>query len=493
MKSKRLFILLFVLILTSCQPAVIPPAQNPDAPLRNDPPEQVIADLEAYIPARMAQSNIPGLTIALIQDNTLAWTQGYGITNRFTRTPMPADAVFEVASLSKVVAAYTTMHMLADGKLSLDEPVYDYLPPNWNPGTPYDEEVTLRNLLSHRAGIFNRGEATPPGESFYYTGYGYARVQRVIQNKSERDLENLAREYTLDPLGMTSTSYTSPASLQPRLANGHIQASYPVMRFLAPAVLFFTAILAVMTLFLRIWKKKWTCPPAIWLLAAIGATMLSLVGLWYVYRWNIPKMGRLMAITSLSFEVLFAALLFIGVKFRTYLPSVWQTTPRRQLTVAAYVLLCMTALIGLFSLTTIPTPQKPARFPSAAGSMWASAPDLAAMMIELSHPRHLPEDIIAQMTAPQIAVNPDLSWGLGIGIQHSQQGDSLWHTGVHFDFNTLVVIYPESGNGIVILANTNADQAALRDIAQLALGGKADWEIPRDVQSSSFMPEGSGE
>ncbi len=216
MKPKSLFLVLAI-ILAACQSSAISAPDTTYPPLRDDPPEQIIADLDAYIPDRMAQGNIPGLTVALIQDNQIVWTEGYGVTNRFSNKPMQADAVFEVASLSKVVGAYTTMQLVDDGLLSLDEPIYSYLPTSWNPGTPYDNEVTLLDLLSHSAGIFNQGEATPPGESFYYTGFGYARVQRVLQNKSERDLEDLAREYTLDPLGMTSTSYTSPASLQPRL------------------------------------------------------------------------------------------------------------------------------------------------------------------------------------------------------------------------------------------------------------------------------------
>ena len=490
MKPKILFLFL-AFILASCQPAAVSAPSAAAPPLRDDPPDQIITDLEAYIPDRMAQGNIPGLTIALIQDNQIVWTEGFGVSNRFNREPMQADAVFEVASLSKVVGANTAMHMVSDGQLSLDEPVHSYIPSSWNPGTPYDNDVTLRDLLTHSAGIFNQGEATPPGESFYYTGYGYARVQRVMQTKSERDLEDLAREYTLDPLGMTSTSYTSPAFLQSRLVNGHVQASYPVVRFLAPATALFLAMMLVLILFVRVWKKKWLCPPVIWILSITGATSVTLVGLWYVYHWYIPKMGRLMAIAGLSFEALLAALIFIGFKFRKRLPAVWQTSPRRQMTYTAYILLSMTILIGLGSMITMPTPQKPARFPSAAGSMWSSAPDLAKLIIELSDPQHLSKDIAAKMISPQIGVSPDLSWGLGIGIQHSEQGDSLWHTGVHFDFNTLVVIYPETGNGVVILTNTNADQAALRDIAQVALGGKADWEIPRDVQSSGLIPEGS--
>ncbi len=184
-----------------------------------------------------------------------------------------------------------------------------------------------------------------------------------MQNKSDRDLEDLAREYTLAPLGMTSTSYTSPALLQPQLTNGHVQASYPVVRVLAPAVFLFAAMMAVMVVLLRIWKKKWACPPVMWILAAIGATTVALVGLWYVYHWNVPKMGRLMAIAGLSFEALLAALLFIGYTFRKHLPPVWQTSPRRQIVYIGYFMLCMILLLGLFSLTTIPTPQKPDPFP----------------------------------------------------------------------------------------------------------------------------------
>ena len=489
----KIFFLLLAFILASCQPTTTPGPSAVIPPLRDDPPEQIIGDLEAYIPDRMAQGNIPGLTIALIQNNQIVWTEGFGVANRFSQKPMQADAIFEVASLSKVVGAYTAMHIVNDGQLSLEEPIHSYIPSSWNPGTPYDNEVTLRDLLSHSAGVFNKGEATPPGESFYYTGYGYARVQRVMQTKSGRNLEDLAQEYTLDPLEMTSTSYTSPASLQTRLVNGHVQASYPVVRFLAPALALFIAMIVVQILFLRVWKKKWLCPPVIWILAVVGATTITLVGLWYVYHWYVPKMGRLMAIAGLSFEALLAVFLLIGFKFRKRLPHVWQTRPRKPIAYTAYILLCMVLLIGLSTLITIPTPQKPARFPSAAGSMWSNAPDLAKLIIEFSDPQHLPQDIVAEMTSPQITVNPDLSWGLGIGIQHSDQGDSLWHTGVHFDFNTLVVIYPETGNGVVILSNTNADQAALRDIAQVALGGKADWEIPRDVQSSGLIPEGSTE
>ncbi len=165
MKTKVLFFFsLVILTLAACQPAAGVAATAPLAPvtvLRDDPTEQIIADLEAYIPERMAQSNIPGLTIALIQDNTTVWAEGYGVANRFTRTPMQADSVFEVASLSKVVAAYTAMHMLDEGQLSLDEPVYS-LPPS---PTGTLEQLMMNRLpcvtCSVTAQVFSTREKPP--------------------------------------------------------------------------------------------------------------------------------------------------------------------------------------------------------------------------------------------------------------------------------------------------------------------------------------------
>ena len=138
----KIFFLLLTFILASCQPTATPAPSAVIPPLRDDPPEQIIGDLEAYIPGRMAQGNIPGLTIALIQNNQIVWTEGYGVANRFSQKPMQADAIFEVASLSKLVGAYTATHMVNDGQLSLEEPIHSYIPSSWNPGTPYDNEVT---------------------------------------------------------------------------------------------------------------------------------------------------------------------------------------------------------------------------------------------------------------------------------------------------------------------------------------------------------------
>lgn len=489
MKLKTVFCLLILAcVLAGCQPSPnLSPSNEP--PLRNDPPEQIIADLETFIPARMQQADIPGLTVALIQDGQVVWSQGFGVTSTFNRQPLQPDAVFEVASLSKVATAYAALQMTAAGQVSLDEPVNPSLPLSWQIQPPYGSKITLRHLLSHSSGAFNPGQPKPPpGQSFFYTGFNYARVQRLLQSQSGLSLEELATRYTFEPLGMSSTSYNSPKHLQSRLAYGHIRASYPLLRFLLPASGFFICLMAALLILCKWRTKKWCCPPIAWGAAVFLATIASLLILAYLYRWSIPKMGWLIALTALVFEAMLGLLLLAGLAMRKHLPPAWQTSRRRMAALSAWVLFSMAALTAISGLVTIPTPHRPARFPSAAASLWSNAADLAALMIEISQPQYLPEELASQMCSVQTVINPDISWGLGIGIQHSDQGDSLWHTGVHFDFTTLAVIYPDTGNGIVLLTNTN-QETALREIAQRALGGKAAWEIPREVQSSSLMPE----
>jgi hypothetical protein len=68
-----------------------------------------------------------------------------------------------------------------------------------------------------------------------------------------------------------------------------------------------------------------------------------------------------------------------------------------------------------------------------------------------------------------------MSWGLGPGIQHSRQGDALWQWGQHLHFQSVMIIYPDHGFGVVVCTNNdllNPDVAI--EVAGRALGGKID-------------------
>jgi CubicO group peptidase (beta-lactamase class C family) len=66
-----------------------------------------------------------------------------------------------------------------------------------------------------------------------------------------------------------------------------------------------------------------------------------------------------------------------------------------------------------------------------------------------------------------------MSWGLGPGIQHSEDGDALWHNGQTPGYRSLMVIYPEHQIGVVVLTNSDRGFPLACDVAQRALGGSA--------------------
>jgi CubicO group peptidase (beta-lactamase class C family) len=139
----------------------------------------------------------------------------------------------------------------------------------------------------------------------------------------------------------------------------------------------------------------------------------------------------------------------------------------------------MASLLLLFMLLrNFPTPLPNWFQPrgNAASSLRATASDLARFLIELMDTEHLSRDMMAQMQTPQVKANEHVSWGLGIGIQHSTHGESLWHWGSNPGSKSIMVIYPAQRTGIVVLCNSSEGSDLIFEIAKRALGGKAYWD-----------------
>jgi CubicO group peptidase (beta-lactamase class C family) len=150
---------------------------------------------------------------------------------------------------------------------------------------------------------------------------------------------------------------------------------------------------------------------------------------------------------------------------------------RQRLQIASTIVWSGLVVIGLVlgasRITNLPVPQPSTVDASAAGTLRATASDMATFLIELSHPQHLGPEMAAQLRASQVKLATDLSWGLGPGIQHSRQGDALWQWGQHLHFQSVMIIYPARGFGVVVCTNNdllNPDVAI--EIAGRALGGK---------------------
>lgn len=189
----------------------------------------------------MAAYNVPGLSIAVIDNYQVEWAKGYGVIEPSSKTPVTPETLFQAGSISKPVAATSALYLVEQGKLSLDEDVNKKLT-SWKvPENEFTkaEKVTLKRLMSHTAGltvhgfpgydvdeprptlaqIFN-GEKpantaairvdTVPGTKWRYSGGGVTIAQQLMIDVTGKAFPALMRETVLDKVGMSSSSYEQP-------------------------------------------------------------------------------------------------------------------------------------------------------------------------------------------------------------------------------------------------------------------------------------------
>lgn len=203
---------------------------------------------------RMEHYQIPGVSIAFLNDGKIEWAKGYGYTSTDRRDAVDEFTLFQAASISKPVAALAALKLVEEGKIGLDENVNQYLVDWQVEENEYTEKekVTLRRLLSHSAGLtvhgfggyaFNdevptiiqvlNGEEpansariypdTIPGSIQRYSGGGYTVMQKMLTDITGKEFPQLMDEYVLSRIGMESSTYQQPlpADLQENVALGH--------------------------------------------------------------------------------------------------------------------------------------------------------------------------------------------------------------------------------------------------------------------------------
>jgi CubicO group peptidase (beta-lactamase class C family) len=190
---------------------------------------------------RMAALKVPGLSVAVIEDDKIAWAKGYGILEAGSPAPVTVQTLFQAASLSKSLAALGAMRLVEQGKLALDEDVNARLK-SWKvPENEFTktEKVTLRRLLSHTAGTtvsgfggYPAGAPIPttvqilngekpannaavlpnvaPGSLWRYSGGGFTVAQLLMEEAAGKPFPALLSELVLAPLGMADSTYEQP-------------------------------------------------------------------------------------------------------------------------------------------------------------------------------------------------------------------------------------------------------------------------------------------
>ncbi len=326
--------------------------------------------LQRVIPDLMKKGDVPGLSVALIRDGKTVWNRGFGVTNSVTKVPVTEETVFEAASLSKPVFAYSVLKLVDEGKLDLDAPLNKYLPGNYDAADDARiTKITARNVLTHTTGFPNwrspRNSKTlpmffEPGERFSYSGEGFVYLSKVVEQITKMKFDDYVRESVFKPLGMASSSFA--------------------------------------------WQERYKTLKA----------------------FNHDFIGN-------------------------------------------------------------PTGQNETASANAAGSLLTTTADYARFVSAILSGGGLKKETRSLMLTPQVKVDvacrnctsrpvgtlsTDVAWGLGVGLQTTDEGRSFWHWGDNGNNKAFFAAFDKQNDGIVILTNSANGLLILEDILAESLGRK---------------------
>ena len=199
-----------------------------------------LARLDAIPPLveqAIAAKELPGAVVLVGQGDRVLYQKAIG--RRAVEPapePMTLDTIFDLASLTKVVATTTSvMKLVEDGRIRLSDRVSTFVPGFERHGKT---DITIRHLMTHTSGLrpdldsanpwtgsdmaidlaIDEIPTAPPGERFVYSDINYLLLGDIVRRVSGMPLNVFARTRIFEPLGMKDTTFLPPAALRPRIA-----------------------------------------------------------------------------------------------------------------------------------------------------------------------------------------------------------------------------------------------------------------------------------
>lgn len=192
--------------------------------------EKFSKSFESSVQKTIDRSGMPGMAISIVHDGKEVYAHAFGVRNVDTKDPMSTTDLFHWASVTKPFVATAAMQLVEQGKLDLDALVTDYLP-YFRMGDPKYSEITVRQLLTHTAGmpdvedyewdkpqyddeslerwVRQIGEMElifPPGTSHRYSNIGFEVMGDVLAKSSGKSFEDCVAEQIFAPLKMTGAT-----------------------------------------------------------------------------------------------------------------------------------------------------------------------------------------------------------------------------------------------------------------------------------------------
>jgi CubicO group peptidase (beta-lactamase class C family) len=238
--QKFSYLLLTTFLLSSCASAPLRPTNIH----KNDygSTQEYIKKLIYYA---MNKNSVTGLSIALVDDQRIIWSEGFGYADQENNIPASAETLYRVGSISKLFTDTAAMQLAEQGRLDIDHPLKEYLPEfSIKTNFRHSTDITPRMLMTHHSGLPRdklNGFITPhpapftdlagklsedymsypPNQLFSYSNLGITLLGHVVQNQSGIPFADYMKQAILTPLGMKNSSFEQGLSSSSLMARGY--------------------------------------------------------------------------------------------------------------------------------------------------------------------------------------------------------------------------------------------------------------------------------
>ena len=207
------------------------------SPATNGISAERLARMDAVIQTSIEKKELPGAVVLVARHGRVVWRKAYGARAvEPQREAMTTDTIFDLASLTKVVAATTSIMILIEqGKVRLNDSVVKFIPEMKEGGR---DAITIEHLLTHTTGfapdfdlrerwigyeeaikrLYREPLRSQPGTRFVYSDINYIALGEVVHRVSGLMLDDFAKRNIFAPLGMRDTGFRPDTKLKSRIA-----------------------------------------------------------------------------------------------------------------------------------------------------------------------------------------------------------------------------------------------------------------------------------
>lgn len=199
--------------------------------------EPNLSVLDSILQTAIQNHEAPGAVLLVGHDGRVIYRKAFGDKSvEPSRSPMTVNTIFDLASLTKVVATNTAvMQLVEQGKIRINDPVVKYIPEFGQNGK---EDITVRDLLTHHSGLapdldlsqpwtgrdlaysmaYASEPIAPPRARFIYSDINYIVLGALVERVSGVSLDTYCQEHVFTPLGMAHTRFRPPPDWYSQIA-----------------------------------------------------------------------------------------------------------------------------------------------------------------------------------------------------------------------------------------------------------------------------------